>query len=314
MASLLIGNGINYLGKDVVGWSDLLNSLIQKIGKLNIINTEEKPFLHLYEEIFTRAEKYTNKDEQHIKQDIVNEIRKMQPNPYHQKIIDLPFENILTLNYDYNFTANNSNVRNNEVKYSLKRYQLINNKKIWHIHGELDNYHSIMLGYSHYMDSINNIQTYLNSSKKNEKNNSTWVDIFLTNDIYILGAGLDFEELDIWWLLSYRNRKLLERKNDINNPACNTKIIYIDIVSEEYDNGKMLKKLNSCDEQLLKVKELVKAEIKKKKNEAKLSMLETFGVEIKTFTLDSTKNKYQNAYDDVIDYFYRQLAKDKDYG
>jgi hypothetical protein len=311
MASLLIGNGINYLGKDVVGWSDLLNSLIQKIGKLNVINTEEKPFLHLYEEIFTRAEKYTDKDEQHIKQAIADEISTMRANPYHQKIIDLPFENILTLNYDYNLTDNMSNIRNKEVKYSLKRYQLIHNKKIWHIHGELDNYHSIMLGYSHYMDSISNIQTYLNSSKKNEKNNSTWVDIFLTNDIYILGAGLDFEELDIWWLLSYRNRELLERKNDINSPAQNTKIIYIDIVAEEYDDTKMLQELSSYDEQLSKVKELVKAEIKKKKNEAKLSMLETFGVEIKTFILDSTENNYRNAYDDVLEYFAKNLIKDK---
>lgn len=307
MASLLIGNGINYLGKDVVGWSDLLNSLIQKIGKLNVINIEEKPFLHLYEEIFTRAEKYTDKDEQHIKQDIVNEIRRMRPNLYHQKIIDLPFENILTLNYDYNFTNNNSVVRNKEVKYSLKRYQSINNKKIWHIHGELDNYHSIMLGYSHYMGSINNIQTYLNSS---EKNDSTWVDIFLKNDIYILGAGLDFEELDIWWLLSYRNRELLEGKNDKSSPAYNTKITYIDIVQEEYEDSRMLQELSSCDEQLLKVKELARAEIKKKKNEAKLSMLETFGVEIKTFTLDSTENKYQNAYDDVIEYFANNLTTD----
>jgi hypothetical protein len=161
------------------------------------------------------------------------------------------------------------------------------------------------------MDSISNIQTYLNSSKKNEKNNSTWVDIFLTNDIYILGAGLDFEELDIWWLLSYRNRELLERKNDINSPAQNTKIIYIDIVAEEYDDTKMLQELSSYDEQLSKVKELVKAEIKKKKNEAKLSMLETFGVEIKTFILDSTENNYRNAYDDVLEYFAKNLIKDK---
>jgi len=311
MASLLIGNGINYLSKNVVGWTDLLNSLIQKIGKLDVINTEEKPFLHLYEEIFTRAEKYTNKKEEDIKQDIVNEIRTMRPNSYHQKITDLPFENILTLNYDYNFTDNRSNVKNKEVKYSLRRHQRINNKKIWHIHGELDNKHSIMLGYSHYMDSINNIQSYLNSSKKNEKNNSTWVDVFLTNDIYILGAGLDFEELDIWWLLSYRNRELLERKNDINNPAYNTKIIYIDIVSEEYDDNKMLQELSSCNEQLSKIKELAKVEIKKKKNEAKLSMLKTFGVDVKTFTLDSTENKYRNAYDDVIDYFINELSTNK---
>ena len=104
MTSLLIGNGINYLGANVVGWTDLLNKLITKIDESAVITMEEKPFLHLYEEIFTRAEKYTSKNEKDIKQDIVNEISTMIPNPYHKKITDLAFKNILTLNYNYNFT------------------------------------------------------------------------------------------------------------------------------------------------------------------------------------------------------------------
>jgi len=340
MVSLLIGNGVNYLGvnylgvnclgdnclgdnclgdnclgdnclgDNVVGWSDLLKSLIKEIGKLDEINVEEKPFLHLYEEIFTKAEIR----EEYIKEKIVLEIKKMKPNLYHKEITDLSFENILTLNYDYNFTNNNSNVKNTEKKYSLRRYQQINNKKIWHIHGELGCQDSIMLGYSHYIDSINNIQTYLN--KKDNNDGSTWVDIFLTNDIYILGAGLDFEELDIWWLLSYRNRKMIEKislegKNNINNPVDDNKIMYIDIDSEEYDGSKIPQESSNLDELLSKNEKSVNAVIKKKKNKAKLSMLKTFGVEIITFPLDNSDKQYQNAcdaYADVIKYFREELG------
>lgn len=312
MASLLIGNGINYLGDNVVGWTDLLNKLITNIDKSAVITTEEKPFLHLYEEIFTRAEKYTSKNEEAIKEDIVDEISTMTPNPYHKKITDLPFENILTLNYDYNFT-NSGHRRNQEKKYSLRRHQLIDNKKVWHIHGELNNKDSIMLGYSHYIDSINNIQNEFRKIEKDKRRDLTWIDIFLTDDIYILGAGLDFEELDIWWLLSYRNRELLKQKEYLNRSTIfkKTKIIYIDLVDKKNDDSKMLQEPNSCDEQLSKVKELVKAETKKKKNEAKLSMLKTFGVELKTFTLDNSDKKYQNAYDDVINYFTNELSINK---
>ena len=73
MASLLVGNGINYLGDgDVVSWGKLLEELICSINKEGVIDMDEKPFLHIYEEIYTRGLKYTDTDELTIKQRIVD--------------------------------------------------------------------------------------------------------------------------------------------------------------------------------------------------------------------------------------------------
>jgi hypothetical protein len=122
----------------------------------------------------------------------------------------LNFNNILTTNYDYNFTPYATGIKTKETKYSLYRYQMYNNTKIWHIHGEINAPESIMIGYEHYMSSIHNIQI---NQKENQKENKkiSWIDIFLNDNIYILGLGLDFGEIDLWWLLSYRNRLILEK-------------------------------------------------------------------------------------------------------
>ena len=73
-----------------------------------------------------------------------------------------------------------------------------------------------MIGYEHYISSIHNIQI---NQKENKK--ISWIDIFLNDNIYILGLGLDFGEIDLWWLLSYRNRLILDNKIQKN------KVIYI---------------------------------------------------------------------------------------
>lgn len=35
----------------------------------------------------------------------------------------------------------------------------------------------------------------------------SWLDYFIVADIYILGFGMDFSEIDIWWLLCRRLRE-----------------------------------------------------------------------------------------------------------
>jgi hypothetical protein len=34
----------------------------------------------------------------------------------------------------------------------------------------------------------------------------SWVDVFLRDDIHILGLSLDFVEIDLWWLLVFKER------------------------------------------------------------------------------------------------------------
>lgn len=59
MSSLLVGNGINNISNNI-NWKELLIDLMRSIDKENIINLDKKPFLNIYEEIYTRAKKYSS--------------------------------------------------------------------------------------------------------------------------------------------------------------------------------------------------------------------------------------------------------------
>ena len=76
-----------------------------------------------------------------------------------------------------------------------------------------------MLGYDHYAGNLQKIRNYITASIRHDnqrlesiiksdrrdpeslENPISWVDLFLTRNVHILGFGLDFSELDIWWLL-----------------------------------------------------------------------------------------------------------------
>jgi hypothetical protein len=52
--------------------------------------------------------------------------------------------------------------------------------------------------------------------------NNSWLDLIFTQNIHIVGLTLDFVESDLWWLITYRARKKLEKRTpksrvDINN-------------------------------------------------------------------------------------------------
>ncbi len=84
MATLLIGNGINNLSLPSLSWQDLLGDLIVSINKKNVINLEKKPFLHVYEEIYTRALKYIESNENILKNKIVDSTKRIARNNYHK--------------------------------------------------------------------------------------------------------------------------------------------------------------------------------------------------------------------------------------
>ncbi|MBQ0021923.1 MAG: hypothetical protein KBT29_01655 [Prevotellaceae bacterium] len=126
--------------------------------------------------------------------------------------------------------------------YSTRRkhhYENTNGKELdlWYIHGELDYVKSIMLGYDHYCGSLSKVSDYIKNGKLSDNLNddstvslkedkgihhilkklflygnhdtveySTWMDTFFFSDVHIIGLGLDFQEIDLWWMLNKRHR------------------------------------------------------------------------------------------------------------
>lgn len=289
--ALFIGNSINQLESNI-SWNQLLENIIQNIKKTNIISLEEKPYPLLYEEIYTRGKKYANYDENKIRQEIIDATKQISVNTYHKQLMDLPFENILTTNYDYclDIATNDSFLvfHKQEHKYNLfRRRETQNQKKIfWHIHGEIDYKQSLTIGYEHYVGAIQKMRNYLTSGIDVQKQKTyrspyirkimnfetdiySWIDIFLRDEIHIVGLGFDFHEIDLWWLLTYRNRLILDKKIQCG------KLFYY-----HFDK-------NNID----------------KKTEAKLALLETLDVKIVKILSKSIDPKfdYESAWDNILE-------------
>lgn len=243
--TLLIGNDINNATENY-SWNDLITGLLDYAKIEKKVNRENKPFPLLYEEIYLKSYLHYKTPESRIKKYIASQTRKLNYNSLHSQILELGIENILTTNYDLLFeTASNTDKKKcvnkgviKESLYNLFRYHQTEQHKIWHIHGSETSPKTITLGYEHYSGYLQQMRNYVTTGTKgvyskkdflplskrlreNQIEFDSWVDFFFLNDVYIFGLNLDFVEMHLWWLLTYRARAKMEGKFPIEN-----KIIY----------------------------------------------------------------------------------------
>lgn len=185
-----------------------------------------------------------------IKKEIANQMRAYKSNDLFDKLLQLNIDHYITTNYDYvaddsllrmNYTENLLERDKSESLFSIHRkksYVKDDDKKyLWKIHGELSNIGSIMLGYYHYCSYVGQIKKYLMGeyefAKRKEmgiipqiedrlpitpNNILSWIDLFFMSNLYIIGLGLNYEEIDLWWILTIRKRLVQKLgKNIINN-------------------------------------------------------------------------------------------------
>lgn len=241
---LLVGNGVNNVLQDYK-WQNLIDNLIDHIGAKGLFNTPNKPFPLLYEEIFVEAIKNRDYTELALKEFISAEVLKLNPSEVHHKILTLAPLHLLTTNYDFTFEKaldpgfkepkNEGAVK--ETVYNIFRHHMAGNINLWHIHGSANNPSSLTLGYEHYSGYLQQMRNYIVTGtgtsykqrfeslirrlSKPLKENHSWLDFFFTEDIYIIGLTLDFIEIHLWWIFTFRQRAMLTNKINIRN-----KIVY----------------------------------------------------------------------------------------
>ncbi|MBI6976164.1 MULTISPECIES: SIR2 family protein [Pseudomonas] len=239
-ASLLFGNGFNRVfnvANNSVSWDDLL----AEIKGFNHFESKDLPNTLTYERIVIEGgEKNISLSEEHTKNLIADKFSLQGTNALYAKIIDLGLNNYLTTNYDLAFelAIQSPSVfeNNSEELYSIRRKKEYNiderTASIWHVHGDINNPKSIMLGLDHYCGSIGKIDAYIKGTytysiagenkrvdgiSQKIKNNSfdgvSWVELFFKEDIHIVGLSLDYSETDLWWILARRARM---QKNGIS--------------------------------------------------------------------------------------------------
>lgn len=154
--------------------------------------------------------------------------------------------------------------------YSTRRKHPYKNKDgreldLWYIHGELNYLNSMMLGYDHYCGSIAKISDYMKNGRLSKDTKSelpssveqdnkphfilkklyayresgvfnfeTWMDTFFLTDVHIIGLGLGFQEIDLWWLLNKRYRYIKDHRDipERYHDVINNRIYYYGYVTE----------------------------------------------------------------------------------
>jgi hypothetical protein len=228
----LFGNGINRasdLNRDRYEWGNLLSDLNSQFANNKISNIRVKPFPMVYDEIVSYSVRNGKQNESFIKKFIQSKINNIQTNIRYNNLYKINGAEILTTNYDYLIEKSLGNdwrrspINKLEYFHSIYRFQKSANSNIWHMHGEQGDSRSILLGFRHYINYSTKVKSraelFFNGLKKDTThNNSSWVDLFFTHDIKIIGLSMSFTEYHIWWLLAYRNLKInSDRYVDVNN-------------------------------------------------------------------------------------------------
>jgi hypothetical protein len=226
----MVGNGINHLGGNSVTWEDVLRRSAAHVGKRSIMrNWNHKSFPLLYEQLFSQFVKDESKREFELKKFIAKETAKISNNDFHKKLLSTNVRNVITTNYDLGFEKSAPHKLtkcslHHESKYSRWRRTQAEGKYIWHIHGTCDAPNTIQAGHEHYSGQLQHLRDLVTkipreglddkksvflqgcSEFENSQIKHSWLDIFLRDEIHIIGLGLDFSEIDVWWAIAYKNR------------------------------------------------------------------------------------------------------------
>lgn len=240
---LFLGNGINQLHNGALRWKGLLKLIVEQLQiKVNIDDGRKSNTL-LFEEMAYAINHHKGDIETNIrslKKLLALKASELEPHEAVSALVNSgKYKHFLTTNYDYCIekcldpTYGGTKGKHQKTpKYSLFRYNQINETKVWHIHGEVDSGYagnkqfypeaSILIGFEHYSDYLQKVHQLVKSSKgkglvnliKAAGNNpkmENWVHLFYTRDIDIMGFGLEYVENHLWFLLNFRGRLL--RKN-----------------------------------------------------------------------------------------------------
>ena len=250
--TILFGNGLNRLNGKNPSWENMLEKVAKRELVKGISNTLQYEDIYLSGEVKpVIGDKYNDTTEYWLKKELADSLSNYGTNVIYEELIQLPIEHYMTTNYDhaineafhkYGYQKVADMSENSETTYNLRRKHCMmnsdmgNKKNMWQIHGDVDAPRSLMLGYDHYCGQVAKMKSYINGSYKNRVNQETisaiakrieagidvatitsWIDLFFVTNVHILGLQLNFDEIDLWWLLNKRIRLKREGKA----PICN---------------------------------------------------------------------------------------------
>lgn len=236
--TLLIGNGLNRTFKpetepkftfSPIAWNDALKKL-SEYANLDIQNIDTKPLTLVFDEILLKS---NGSDVSKLElQKYLAQLIGLSCNDALDSVFYTQTKHVLTTNYAMRHALNFDNkylpFRNldavKENTFSLFRSLATQEgRRLWHINGDIGTPTSLTLGYRQYARYQAQIKNYLTAGteyKKTKIKNSplyryipnfdfetsgdpySWVDVFLRDNIHVVGLSMDYTESILWWLLT----------------------------------------------------------------------------------------------------------------
>jgi len=238
--TLFIGNGFSRaIFKETPSWSDLINAQggidnytilyeMRLLDEVQNVKDEDKVKDRLVEKIKASFSlEKLNKDVCCL-------------NEFGNFLRENNVRDIITTNYDNgieillrelcDYTQETGDETGSETVYSVRTHKEFVNAatrhsvRLWKIHGDLDRIKSVTLGFDQYCGALAKIESYIKGTYESHEGEITckvpmkekcmtgkfdelsWVELFFNSNVYIVGFGMAFSEIDIWWLINKRAR------------------------------------------------------------------------------------------------------------
>ncbi|WP_075280352.1 SIR2 family protein [Thermophilibacter provencensis] len=275
--TLLIGNGLN-LAAGGRSWDALLQEICPDDLRIQTNDKNDAiPQPIQFEMIGARENERSSRRGKDSYLKLKNKIKGLfDETPYdfgplHHAVYKTKTDNIITTNYDFvleeasgRWDPNDARRWNSQQKYLFESTGVVGGRNFFHCHGVCNLASSICIGYEHYMGYVQHMRSLLVKGSKDECEldspriarilNGTvavsemqWPILFFNSDIAILGLGLSFSELDLWWLLTFRAAFF----SNVDITARPNKVTYFDVAEISKDED--------CEEKKHEMREGAKA-------------------------------------------------------
>ncbi len=245
---ILLGNGINLLFQDP-SWEMLIrNELLYSHNTLTYDEIKSMPatmqiVAATKDSVSERMKALSDKlAVQNMEQDRIAFLR---------NILALPVDDIMTANYSFELEVADG-MQQSKKQYSshlrssfdlqskhkafrlYQYYESSYGKRVWHVHGDIAKPDTMLMGHYYYAKQLRavqdcaakTIQRYKICKAKGEEFRSfSWVDQFLTGNLYILGLGMYLCESDLWYLLCCKKRNFPETRVCFYDKDCRDQTI-----------------------------------------------------------------------------------------
>ena len=286
---LLLGNGINLLFGDS-SWETIIKEVLAKAK--SPLDYSEIKGMPATMQIVAATNDHVDQQMKALSEKLMEASLSEERKEFLQDILSMPVEDILTANYSFELEVADgmeltqrhfsSKLRSTfELKSRHKRFRLFQyyetktGKRLWHIHGDAAKPETMIMGHYYYAKQLSDlldcvaksVQRYRVCERKQEPFQSySWIDRFLTADVFILGLGMYLCEADLWYLLCCKARNFPETHVYFYNKDCKEHDIGIMLraYGVQMISGNDLKAPDSGDESFCQFYALALQDIQKK--------------------------------------------------